>query len=316
MPTIDLVLNLSTQQDYLSSLALVRQRITLGREKHDLPSALRLAVRLPYDGRVELFLQASNLYLIGFRGASKVHALDDETEDFAGAIRKSGRLDQGEQVVVLSQRGDHNSLGTFARPFDHGDLANCAVLALYSDGEPHAMVRRPLALLVCMLCEGARFLQVQNDFAGVGHVPDKRYPGPIPGGGVWGSSVNASEVVNYWSNATRARSVAEHHGVGVTEGHKNAIELKSGIDMLEGMLASTGGLYRRSALYDWIAGQPQPDLKRYETLPNIQPVLTRLRVLAKARRLETGDAVAGFIVALQSEIAVQASLGLLLPAVQ
>jgi hypothetical protein len=133
---------------------------------------------------------------------------------------------------------------------------------------------------------------------------------------VWGSSVDASEVVNYWSNATRARTVAEHHGVGVTEGHRNAITLKTGIDALEGMLTRAGVVCRRSALYSWIAGQPQPDLRRYESLPNIEPVLAELRALARARNLANGEAVAEFIVALQNEIAVQASLGLLLPAVQ
>lgn len=314
---IDLSLNLSTQQDYLSSLALIRQRITLGRDKHDLPAALRFAIRLPYDGRVELFMQTSNLYLIGFRGANKVYALEDEKEDFAAVIRDSGRLDFGEQALTIGQRGDHSSLGTFERTFNHGDLANCSVLAIYTDTQPYTMIRRPFALLVCMLCEGARFLQVQNDFAGVGHIPGRYFAGPIPGGGVWGSSVDANEVVNYWSNATRARTVAEHHGVGVTEGHKKAMQLKTGVDDLEAMLNRAGApSYTRSTLYDWISGQPQPDLRRYESLPGIPPVLTRLQALARALKLNNAGAVSEFIIALQNEIAVQASLGLLLPAVR
>lgn len=312
---IDLSLNLSTQQDYLSSLALIRQRITLGRDRHDLPSALRIAVRLPYDGRVELFMQASNLYLIGFRGANKVYALEDEKEDFAAVIRDSGRLDSGEQVVTIGQRGDHGSLGTFERSFNHGDLSNCFVLAIYTDSQPHTMIRRPFALLVCMLCEGARFLQVQNDFAGVGDIPGRYFAGPIPGGGVWGSSVDANEVVNYWSNATRARTVAEHHGVGVTEGHKKAMELKTGVDNLEAMLSRAGAVCTRSALYGWIARQPQPDLRRYESLPGIPPLLAGLQAITRALQLNNSAAVSEFIVALQNEIAVQASLGLLLPAV-
>ncbi len=312
---IDLSLNLSTQQDYLSSLALIRQRITVGRDKHDLPAALRFAIRLPYDGRVELFMQTSNLYLIGFRGANKVYALKDEKDDFAAAIRGSGRLDSGEQVVTIGQRGDHGSLGTFERPFGHGDLSNCAVLAIYADAQPHTMIRRPFALLVCMVCEGARFLQVQNDFAGVGDIPGRYFAGPIPGGGVWGDSVDANEVVNYWSNATRARTVAEHHGIGVIEGHKKAMQLKTGVDELEAMLGRAGALCTRSALYGWIAGQPQPDLKHYESLPGLPPVLTGLQAIARALKLNTGTAVSEFIVALQNEIAVKASLGLLLPAV-
>lgn len=315
MPITDLSLNLSTQQDYLSSLALIRQRITLGRDRDDLPAALRLAVRLPYDGRVEIFMQSSNLYLIGFRGANKVYALEDEKEDFAAAIRSSGRLEASEQLDTIGQRGDHKSLGTFLRPFHHGDLANCAVLALYSDGQPYTMVRRPFALLVCMLSEGARFLQVQNDFAGVGDIPGRYFAGPIPGGGVWGSSVDANEIVNYWSNATRARTVAEHHGMGVTEGHKKALELKTGVDALEGMLASAGALCARSALYGWIAGTPQPDLKRYESLPHISRVLAGLQALARALQLHDARSVSEFITALQNDIAVKAALGLLLPAV-
>jgi hypothetical protein len=313
---IDLLLNLSTQQDYLSSLALIRQRITVGRDKHDLPAALRFAIRLPYDMRVEVFMQTSNLYLIGFRGANKVYALEDEKEDFAAAIRASGRLDSGEQVVMIGQRGDHRSLGTFERPFNHGDLANCSVLAIYTDAQENTMIRRPFALLVCMLCEGARFLQVQNDFAGVGHIPGRYFAGPIPGGGVWGDSVDANEIVKYWSNATRARTVAEHHGVGVTEGHRKAKELKTGVDDLEAMLSRAGVLCTRSALYGWISGQPQPDLKRYESLQGISSVLTRLQALTRALKLNDVAAVSEFIVALQNEIAVQASLGLLLPAVQ
>ena len=312
---IDLSLNLSTQQDYLSSLALIRQQIVLGRDKHDLPAALRFAIRLPYDGRVELFMQTSNLYLIGFRGANKVYALEDEKDDFAAVIRNSGRLERGEQVVTLSQRGDHGSLGTFGRPFDHGDLSNCAVLAIYTDAQQYTMIRRPFALLVCMLCEGARFLQVQNDFAGVGHIPGRYFAGPIPGGGVWGSSIDANEVVNYWSNATRARTVAEHHGVGVTEGHKKAIELKTGVDELEAMLGRAGAACTRPALYGWVSGQPQPDLTRYHSLPGVAPLLAGLQALTRNLKLNNAAAVAEFIVALQNETAVRASLGLLLPAV-
>jgi len=310
----DLTLNLTTQQEYLSSLALIRQRITIGRSQNDLPSALRLLVHLPY-GDVELFLQTSNLYLIGFRGKNKVYALRGESDDPAAVIRNSGRLNPGEEVRPINQRGDHGSLGTFQRAFDFRDLANSSILALYVDGAEYAMIRRPFALLVCMLCEGARFLQVQNEFAGVGYTPGHYMPGPQPGAGLWGSSVDANEVVNYWSNATRARFVAERHGVGVTEGNKHARSLKSELDRMESVLSPIGVPFTRSMLCGWIAGQSQPILAAYEALPSIAPGLQSARETARNLRLTSAASVADFVAALQNDIAVQASRGLLLPAV-
>ena len=313
---VDLQLNLTTQDDYLSSLAWLRQRITLGRLKSDLPSALRIAVQLPH-GQAEVFLQTSNLYLIGFVGkGKKVYALKDDHDPADKVIKASGSLQPGEQIVVMNLYGDHGSLGTFSGDFTYSDLCLCSVLALYGEGQEYRNVRRAMSLLVCMLSEGARFLEVQNEFAGMGRIIGQRAPRPLPGGGVWGSKVKASEVVNYWSNATRARRVAESRGVGPTEGHQLAIVLISARDTIEGELARKGKTVNRAAIWSWIAGQPQAELTAFEVESSVKAALSAARQVSGRLKLTTGSAVAEFVGALSSEVAVKASLGLLLPALQ
>lgn len=310
---IDLQLDLSTQRAYLSSLALIRQRIELGRAAGELPAVQRFRARLLSDKSVEVFMLSANLYLIGFRGASKVYALTDDKVDCKAEIEKSTRLDRDETVEKIALKGDHGSLGTFSRPFVRADLELSSSLSVYSGGN-FETIKRSFSLLVCMLAEGSRFLEVQNSFAGIGRSAGRYFVDVLPDKGLYNfEPIAASEVVNYWDNASRARRVANGAGFGVTEGHTLAIKLKEGAAQLEKLLSEKQIMLKKSELYSLIAGDRRAQLPSSVCTGDIGKLIAALQELARQAKLTSADQLDEFIVALQNKIAVDYANGVLLP---
>lgn len=309
---IDLQLDLSTQTAYLSSLTLIRQRIELGRAAGDLATVQRIRVRLLSDKAVELFMRSADLYLIGFRGAAKVYALKDDKTDCKSQIEGSGRLNTGETVQPIGLYGDHGSLGTFSRPFAMADLELCHALSDYTGGG-YETIKRPISLLVCMLAEGSRFLEVQNAFGGIGRSAGRYFAEALPDRGLYNYEViAASEVVNYWDNASRARRVANGAGFGVKEGHALAVRLKDGIAALEKLLSESHIDLSKKDLYLLISGE------RHTKMPagvagEAAKVIEDLRKIASQAKLTSVAKLDEFIVALQNKIAVDYANGVLLP---
>jgi hypothetical protein len=310
---IDLQLDLSTQRAYLSSLALIRQRIELGRAAGDLPAVQRFRVRLLSDKSVELFMLSANLYLIGFRGAAMVYALTDDKLDCKADIERSTRLDRGETVQKISLKGDHGSLGTFSRPFVRADLELCNSLSEYSGGN-FETIKRSFSLLVCMLAEGSRFLEVQNSFAGIGRSAGRYFADVLPDKGLYNHEpIAASDVVNYWDNASRARRVANGAGFGVTEGHVLAVKLKSGIAELEKLLSERHIMLTKTELYSLVAGERRAQLPSSVCTGDVGKLIATLQEIAKQAKLTSADKLDEFVVALQNKIAVDYANGVLLP---
>ena len=312
---IDLRLDLSSQRSYLSSLALIRQKIELGRAEGNLPAVQRLRVRLLSDKSVYLFMLSSNLYPIGFRGAQKVYVLADDKVDCKTEVEKSGRLDTGETVERLTLKGDHGSLQTFSRPFFMVDLEMWQSLSTYNGGA-YDTIRRSMSLLVCMLVEAARFLEVQNAFAGVGRSVGQYFSEPLQEKGLPNQEpIVASDIVNYWDNASRARRVANGAGFGVTAGHVLALKLKDGIAELDKQLTTRHSPLSKTDLYKLIAGERSVQIPSSINTGNIAKQINELRSLAASARLTTGAQLDEFIVALQSKIAVEYANGVLLPTI-
>jgi hypothetical protein len=310
---IDLQLDLSTRRAYLSALALIRQRIELGRAAENLPAVQRFRVRLLSDKTVELFMLSANLYLIGFRGAAKVYALTDDKVDCKAEIEGSTRLDTGETVQRITLKGDHGSLETFSRPFARADLEFCHSLSEYSGGN-FETIKRPFSLLVCMLAEGSRFLEVQNAFAGVGRSAGRYFADVLPDKGLYNfEPITASEVVNYWDNASRARRVANGAGFGVTEGHTLAMKLKEGVAALEKLLSDKQIVLQKTELYALVAGERRNQLPGSVCTGDIGKLIPALQELTRQAKLTSAAKVDEFIVALQNKIAVDYANGVLLP---
>lgn len=171
-------LSLTGPEGHTESANWVRDNVVLKGEGEK-PPIVQLNVELPLDQKVTVFMDASNHYILAFRGAQgKVFQLsDDNCEVFRKKLLDSKLVNEEELEPPLDLGADHNALGTFelrdndSRQRDFGiiDLMSAGALNQYSpqNRNLYETIRTSLSLLVCMLSESARHRLVFDDFQGI-----------------------------------------------------------------------------------------------------------------------------------------------------
>jgi Ribosome inactivating protein len=163
-------INLRDPARYAASIEWVRKNVVVRNTTGT--KVLQLDV-LVSDGEVTLYMNTENQYVMGFRGADKVYLLnDDDTEKFKAWLAEEL---QGAAIEVLNNLhtrhgGGAGGLETFVdnlrgRVFRRKEL-NCAqkLSGFVHKGDLYEELRKPLSLLVCMICESARFMILEKDF--------------------------------------------------------------------------------------------------------------------------------------------------------
>ena len=169
-----------------------------------------------------------------------------------------------------------------------------------------------------MISEAARFLQVQNEFAGVGSVSGRYFPAVREQKGIYfGEEITASRIVNDWASASRARKLAAKAGLGAMEGHEKAKLLESTMSELEDLLTNVKFPVPqgKAQFLELILSKGTAPFGAASALPAVQLQTTKVRQILTALKLGDAESAAEFIAALRYEIPIKASLGLLLPAV-
>ncbi|WP_321470490.1 ribosome-inactivating family protein [uncultured Paludibaculum sp.] len=321
MPSQVVDLDIGSAKAYMSSMGVLRQAITLGRER-SAAMLLVLRVRLLYAEKVTLYMKASNMYIVAF-GVNPVFALADATEDIPATLRASGAIAAEIPIRKLALGSDHNALGTDGHTFGLGDLAQCSSLALYDGTQGFAMIRKPLSLLVCMLAEAARFLEVQNSFAGISRKHGEFWARPQPNEGIFApmsagegaattDNISISGVVWVWQKASRLRQYATTAGVGPEGGKKLVAQLSALIAELCVLLGPSGGKVEREVVLASIANSPA----RLAGTPS--PAATKLleaKQLAARFGAQTKEQISDVLALFGDELVMRATQGLLLPAV-
>lgn len=311
MSTLDL--DLSGAGTYLQSLAIVRQRIQLIRDGAiGSTGALALNVSVPYGGRVRLFMRTSDLYILAFTGkGGKVYVLADAGDAFQAALVAAGFAPTLDALAVLTLKGDHGSLGTSARRFGLTELFNCSNLSKY-DGGDFGEVRGWLSILVCMLAEAARFLTVQNMFAGVARRPGVYAASVQIDKGLYGGDpVAVDEIVNHWMDGTRARSLASRAGLGVNAAKKICDELEPLLSSITAQLLKAGITLDRKPLLDVLINNKDGALGPIAGAAAVG----HAKKLVQALRFTNANAASEFLSLFKKAMAIEAANGLLLPAV-
>ncbi|MGJ5817466.1 hypothetical protein [Paludibaculum fermentans] len=321
MPSQTVDLDVSSAKAYMSSMGVLRQAITLGRERSP-GLILILRVQLLYGGRVTLYMKVSNLYILAF-GVSPVFALADATEDVPATLRASGAVPKEVKIEKLALGSDHGALGTEGSEFGLGDLAQCSSLALYDGSQGFSMIRKPLSLLVCLLAEGARFLEIQNSFAGVSRRTGEYWARPQPNEGLYGSmsvgegavttgNISISGVVWVWQKASRLRRYATTAGVGPEGGSKLAAQLNALIAEIIALLSVSEGKVEREAVLQRIANAPS------RPAASATPVASKLfeaKQLAGRFGAMTKEQISDVLLLFADEMVMKATQGLLVPAI-
>lgn len=172
---------------------------------------LELVVLLPAEGgppgRVSIFMDPGNAYVVGFRGRDRtVYLLDENSAVTAQRLRTAGLLPANENPVTLHGLGtSHRELGTFGprhgaghhgRTFHLTDLGRAARLSEFSSQSTAvtlAQVRDALSILVCMTSECARSFMVERSF-------ERLY---------WLERVQADDAMQSYDQAVRITRYAE-----------------------------------------------------------------------------------------------------------
>lgn len=161
-------LDFQQRKSYNDSICTLRSRLITAPPPEN--SVLELKVLL--NSPVSLFLASSggelklNEYVIGFRGAgNKPFSLrDDKSDPYRFRKLLVSALGNDANVKDAGFGASHAQLGTYSGPLDRG-LVNAIPLIAQFDGEGIERIRRPLALLVCMIAEACRFVSVQGQCA-------------------------------------------------------------------------------------------------------------------------------------------------------
>ncbi|QOY88474.1 hypothetical protein [Paludibaculum fermentans] len=321
MPSQVVDLDISSAKSYMSSMGVLRQAITLGREKSP-GLILILRVQLLYGGRVTLYMKVLNLYIIAF-GTNPVFALADATEDVPATLRTSGAVPKEVKIQKLALGSDHGALGTEGAEFGLGDLAQCSSLALFDGSQSFSMIRKPLSLLVCLLAEGARFLEVQNSFAGVSRKTGEYWARPQPNEGLYASmsvgngqtstdNISISGVVWVWQKASRLRRYATAAGVGPEGGKRLAAQLNGLIAEITALLSVSEGKVERETVLLRIAESPS------RLGPGASPVAAKLleaKQLAGRFGATTKEQISDILLLFADEMVMKATQGLLVTAI-
>ncbi|MBN9664064.1 MAG: hypothetical protein J0H49_38040 [Acidobacteria bacterium] len=319
MPSQVVDLDISSAKSYISSMGVLRQAITLGREKAP-GLILILRVQLLYGGRVTLYMKVSNLYIIAF-GTSPVFALADASEDVPATLRTSGAVPKEVKIQKLALGSDHGALGTEGSEFGLGDLAQCSSLALFDGSQSFNMIRKPLSLLVCLLAEGARFLEVQNTFAGISRKSGEYWPRVQPNEGLYASmsvggqagtdNISISGVVWVWQKASRLRRYCVTAGVGPEGGRRLAEQLNALVAQIIALLKPSEGDVKPEMVLLRIAESPS----RLGTAAS--PVSTKLleaKQLAARFGAATKEQISDVLLLFADEMVMKATQGLLVTA--
>lgn len=110
----------------------------------------RISVRTPKDEYVDVQIRALNAYLVGFRGEDQWYAFDGET---------------GGWGVSCGIGSNYNDLGNVGR-IAYDDMRGIGALARFKKGRD-SLDKRIIAILIGLLCEGARFATVSTFFTGL-----------------------------------------------------------------------------------------------------------------------------------------------------
>ena len=161
-------LDFQQRKSYNDSIRTLRSRLITGPPIHN--SVLELKVLL--NSPVSLFLASSggelklNEYVIGFRGAADqpFSLRDDKSDPTRFKKLLSSALGNDARVADAGFGASHAQLGTYSGPLGRG-LINAIPLIAQYHGEGAERIRRPLALLVCMIAEACRFVSVQGQCA-------------------------------------------------------------------------------------------------------------------------------------------------------
>lgn len=132
---------------YQASLGSFRQLLETSDAKVPF---LRVAVKTPGGGRVELQIRQSNAYLVGFHGADSWYSFDGE---------KGG---WGPSCGTGSNYSELGTVGTVT----YDDLRKIGDLAKFKKGES-ALDKRIIAILIAVVAEAARFATVATYFTGL-----------------------------------------------------------------------------------------------------------------------------------------------------
>lgn len=319
MPSQVVDLDISSAKSYISSMGVLRQAITLGRERSP-GLILILRVQLLYGGRVTLYMKVSNLYIIAF-GTGPVFALADATEDVPATLRSSGAVPKETKIQKLALGSDHGALGTEGSEFGLGDLAQCSSLALFDGSQSFSMIRKPLSLLVCLLAEGARFLEVQNSFAGISRKSGEYWPKVQPNEGLYASmsvggqsgtgNISISGIVWVWQKASRLRRYASAAGVGPEGGKRLADQLNALVAEIIALLKVSEGTVERETVLLRIAESSS----RLGASPS--PVVAKLfeaKQLAARFGAATKEQISDVLLLFGDEMVMKATHGLLVTA--
>lgn len=110
----------------------------------------RISVRTPKDEYVDVQIRALNAYLVGFRG-------EDQWYSFEGEVGGWG--------VSCGIGTNYNDLGFVGR-IGYDDLSGVGALARFKKRRD-SLDKRIIAILIGLLCEGARFATVSTFFTGL-----------------------------------------------------------------------------------------------------------------------------------------------------
>jgi hypothetical protein len=306
-------IDLRKPSDYMSSLARLRQQIEFVRNGSSAARILQLDVHCPEGGSATVFLQTSNLYILAFRGrGNQLYVLADAGDEFIDKLVEAGAIRDRKEAKPITLRSDHGSLGTANLKFNFMHLYQCGLLSDYSGG-PYEQVKTWLSLLVCMIAEGARFLKVQNAFAGIGREDGEYWPRPLPGHGVYGGEVEVGDIVNYWKDASDARQLAAKAGLGVRQAKVLTNELEKEIAILQELMLRAGHTCERNDVIEWILAARKDTLMDRKLGEHAS--IKKARELAQKLKFRDLKATKQFLTLYKQEMAIDAASGLLLPAV-
>jgi hypothetical protein len=243
-------LDLRDPAQYQVSIEWVRKNVVL---ENKIPEkVLQLDVSLP-EGSVTLYMDPSDHYIMGFKGAEQIFVLKDvKSQAFKIALKSQFN---GSEVTILDGLGaDHGfgGLKTFSgkngkmegRVFRRRDLNSAAALSSYSDKSRnmgYEQLRAHLSLLVCMIAESARIPMMEYDFTNMLY---------------YGYSVWADNAIRSFANAKFLMDIAEKafgqypRALGVEKLQKRAAEMDEVLEKIAALVDFSNRITLVSNLLD------------------------------------------------------------------
>jgi hypothetical protein len=260
---------------------------------------LQLDVSLP-EGSVTLYMDPSNHYIMGFKGAGQIYVLQDvKSESFKAALESQSK---GSEVTILDGLGADHGIGglktfsgkngkTEGRVFTRRDLSSAAALSSYSNKSrnmSYEQLRAHLSLLVCMIAESARIPMMEYDFTNMLY---------------YGYSVWADDAIRSFANAKYLMEIVEKafpqypRALGVEKLQKRAAEMGEVLRKIEPLMDSGN----RSALVSSLLDPKKP------VPPAAADLAKRFRAMCEELKISDAGTVTQLISTCGSESAVRAA---------